>query len=74
MNEFFKSESHKVVFALNYLDGEARMRVLGITLAHFTNSKVREQWHDKMKELILNSEYNNDETLSKLNDIYNEMI
>ena len=74
MNEFFKSEAHKIVFALNYLDGDNKMKVLGITLAHFTNKKVREQWHDKMKELIENSEYNNAEIISKLEMLYNEMI
>ena len=74
MNEFFKSEGNKIAFALNYLDGENRMKVLGITLQHFTSSKKAKQWYDETKEKLSNENMLDGITKEKLDRLYKEMI
>ena len=74
MNEFFKSEAHKIAFALNYLDGENRMKVLGITFQHFTSSKKAKQWYDETKEKLSNENMLDGITEAKLNQLYKEMM
>ena len=74
MNEFFKSEGNKIAFALNYLDGENRMKVLGITFQHFTRSKKDKQWYDETKEKLSNENMLDGITKEKLDRLYKEMI
>ena len=74
MNEFFKSEGNKIVFALNYLDGENRMKVLGITFQHFTSSKKAKQWYDETKEKLSNENMLDGTTKEKLDRLYKEMM
>ena len=74
MNEFFKSEGNKIAFALNYLDGENRMKVLGITFQHFTSSKKAKQWYDETKEKLSNENVLDRITETRLNQLYKEMM
>ena len=74
MNEFFKSEGNKIAFALNYLDGENRMKVLGITFQHFTSSKKAKQWYDETKEKLPNENMLDETTETRLNKLYKEMM
>ena len=74
MNEFFKSEGNKIAFALNYLDGENRMKVLGITFQHFTSSKKAQKWYDETKEKLSNENMLNGITEARLNQLYKEMV
>lgn len=74
MNEFFKSDAHKIAFALNYLDGENRMKVLGITFQHFTNNKKAQEWYNETKEKLSNENMLDNITKAKLERIYKEMI
>ena len=74
MNEFFKSEGNKIAFALNYLDGENRMKVLGITFQHFTSSKKAKQWYDETKEKLSNENMLDETTETRLNKLYKEMM
>lgn len=74
MNEFFKSEGNKIAFALNYLDGENRMKVLGITFQHFTSSKKAKKWYDETKEKLSNENMLYGITEERLNQLYKEMM
>ena len=74
MNEFFKSEGNKIAFALKYLDGENRMKVLGITFQHFTSSKKAKQWYDETKEKLSNENMLDGITETRLNQLYKEMM
>ena len=74
MNAFFKYEGNKIAFALNYLDGENRMKVLGITYQHFTSTKKAKQWYDETKEKLSNENMLDGITEEKLNQLYKEMM
>lgn len=73
MNEYFKSEGHKIAFALKFLDGKARMDVLGITYQHFSSKKVAKKWYDETKQILTNENLLDEFTNEKLEKVYREM-
>lgn len=73
MDEFFKSEGHKIAFALNYLDGEARLKVLGVTMKHYTSSRVSKKWYKDTKALLEKENLLTGLTEMRLEKVYSEM-
>lgn len=74
MNEFFKSEAHKIGFALNYLDGANRMKVLGINFSMFSNKNKAEEWHNKIIGIIEGTEIDTEYNRNKLKMLLAEMM
>lgn len=74
MNEYFKSEAHKIGFALNYLDGVSRMKVLEIDSTTCSSKKKAMAWHDKMIGIIKGTEFDTDHNRNKLNMLLAEMV
>lgn len=74
MNGYFKSEAHKIGFALNHLDGVSRMKVLEIDYLTCSNSKKAQAWHNKMIEIIKGTEFDTDHNRNKLNILLAEMV
>ena len=53
MEKYFVDKSAMVEFALLYLDGESRMKVLGITKQMFFSKKLSKAWYEDMQKLDL---------------------
>lgn len=74
MNEYFKSEAHKIGFALNYLDGVSRMKVLEIDYTTCSSKKKAIAWHDKMIGIIEGTEADTEYNRNKLKMLLVEMV
>ena len=76
-DEYFTSKSNEYIFYLTELDGEIRMKKLGITKSLFTNKNEAKAWRDKISKEI-HSDINNHPkstlAMAKLNDMYNSMV
>ena len=53
MEKYFVDKSAMMEFALLYLDGESRMKVLGITRQMFSSKKMSKVWYEDMQKLNL---------------------
>ncbi|MGL6104621.1 hypothetical protein [Romboutsia sp.] len=51
-DSYFTSKANEYIFYLTELDGEIRMKKLGITKSHFTNKKKSKKWRDKISKQI----------------------
>lgn len=49
---YFNSLTDEYLFYLLELEGELRMKKLGITRQHFSNSKVAKQWYRSLAKMI----------------------
>ncbi|MEG0856747.1 MAG: hypothetical protein RSG52_09720 [Terrisporobacter sp.] len=74
---FFTSQASEYIFYLTELDGELRMKKLGITKSHFTNKNKAKTWRDKISKEIhpdINNHPKSSLAMSKLNDMYSSMV
>ena len=53
MEKYFVDKSAMVEFSLLYLDGQSRMKMLGITRQMFSSKKLSKEWYEDMKKLDL---------------------
>ena len=53
MEKYFVDKSAMMEFALLYLDGECRMKVLGINRMMFSSKKMSKAWYEDMQKLDL---------------------
>lgn len=74
MEKYFNSKGHMLAFALNELDGQSRMRVLGINMSLFTSSKKAKQWHDDILVELQQVGLDDIATVKKLDQLYKEML
>ena len=74
MNSYFKSEGHRLAFAINELDGQWRVKMLGLGLNHFTNKELAQNWRDGVLTLLKEHDMDDEITLKNLNKIYEEII
>lgn len=74
MNSYFKSEGHRLAFAINELDGQWRVKMLGLGLNHFTNKELAQNWRDGVLTLLKEHGMDDEITLKNLNKIYEEII
>ena len=75
--EYFISKIDEYIFYLLELEGELRMKKLGINKSHFTNKKKAKQWRDKISKEIhpdKSDHEKSEEAMAKLNSIYEAMI
>lgn len=78
MDNFFKSEGAKYIFALTELDRESRMKALGIKEILYYNKEKADEWKQNIESAIeLCKEENYDSykiAIDKLYQMYNRMI
>lgn len=74
MEKYFSSKGHMLAFALNELDGQSRMRVLGINMSLFASNKKAKQWHDDVLIELTQVGLDDITTVKKLDQLYKEMI
>lgn len=75
--EYFVSKANEYIFYLTELDGELRMKKLGITKTHFSNKKRAKTWRDKISKQIhpdVNNHPKSHLAMSKLNEMYASMV
>lgn len=75
--EYFASKANEYIFYLTELDGELRMKKLGITKTHFSNKKRAKTWRDKISKQIhpdVNNHPKSHLAMSKLNEMYTSMV
>lgn len=76
-NEYFTSKSNEYIFYLTELDGEVRMKKLGITKSLFNNKNEAKAWRDKILKEIhpdINNHPKSTLAMAKLNEMYNSMV
>ena len=76
-NKYFTSKANEYIFYLTELDGEIRMKKLGITKSHFSNKNKAKKWRDTISKEIhpdINNHPKSNIAMSKLNDMYSSMI
>ena len=74
---YFTSKANEYIFYLTELDGEIRMKKLGVTKTHFTNKKKAKTWRDKISKEIhpdKNKSSKATDAMTKLNNMYSNMI
>ena len=74
MEKYFISKGHFYQFSLKELDGEQRMRMLGISLPMFGNSKKVNQWYDNIKGALESESLLDQDSLDILNQLKMEML
>ena len=74
MNSYFKSEGHRLAFAINELDGQWRVKMLGLGLNHFNNRELAQKWRNEVLTLLKEHDMDDEITLKNLNKIYEEII
>lgn len=75
-DDFFKSETHKYLFALLYTDKKLRMKLLDISEELYENENAAKSWRNKILKLIHpdNCELEGaKEAIEKLNELYARM-
>ena len=75
--EYFTSKSNEYIFYLTELDGEIRMKKLGITKSLFNNKTKAKAWRDKIAKEIypdINNHPKSTLAMAKLNDMYSSMV
>lgn len=72
----FISETHKYLFCLLELDGENRMKHLGITKLHYVDSKIAKRWKNNILHKIHSdvcSDTRANSAMLVLDELYSEM-
>lgn len=72
-SDCFESVAKMYYFGLVYLQGEARMQVLGITYQHISNKKRALQWKQQIEQELQDAGICDDTVLRELEQLYNEM-
>ena len=76
-SNYFTSKSNEYIFYLTELDGDIRMKKLGITKALFTNKNKAKAWRDKISKEIhpdINNHPKSSLAMAKLNEMYSSMV
>jgi hypothetical protein len=77
LDTYFHSQDSMLIFALLYLDGDVRAKLLGINEALYESEKKAKNWRAKIVKKI-HPDYckhpRADDATSKLNAIYARMI
>ncbi len=74
---YFTSQSNEYIFYLTELDGQIRMKKLGVTQKLFTNEKSAKNWRDKISKQIhpdICHHPKSEDAMSRLNQMYASMV
>ena len=74
MDNYFKSEAHRLAFAINELDGQCQMKMLGLGFKHFTSKKLAQDWRNSVLTLLKEGGIDSKTTLIKLDKRYQEIM
>ena len=74
MDNYFKSEAHRLAFAINELDGQCQMKMLGLGFKHFTSKKLAQDWRSNVLTLLKEGNMDSKATLINLDKIYQEIM
>lgn len=76
MSLYFKNETAELIFSLLELDGERRMKRLGITKIHYYRKGVADKWYADILEKL--SDFEDIDLLmkarEKAKDLYSNMV
>lgn len=75
--DYFTSKSNEYIFYLTELDGDIRMKKLGITKSLFANKNKAKAWRDKISKEIhpdINNHPKSSLAMAKLNEMYSSMV
>ena len=73
---YFNSKASEYIFYLIELDGDIRMKKLGITNVHFKNKRLAKKWREQISKAIHPDVCQHPyatQAMSKLNELYNQM-
>lgn len=76
-SNYFTSKSNEYIFYLTELDGEIRMKKLGIKKSLFNNKKAAKTWRDEILKEIhpdINNHPKSTTAMAKLNEMYHSMV
>ena len=74
---YFSSLANEYIYYLVELDGDARMKKLGIVKTHFTNKKKAKAWRDKISKVIhpdISKHPSATDAMTQLNSMYSTMV
>jgi hypothetical protein len=78
MDNFFKSDGAKYIFALTETDRQTRMKILGITEMHYHSKEKADEWKQEIESAIESCKNENYSSytvaIDKLYELYNNMI
>lgn len=76
-SNYFTSKSNEYIFYLTELDGEIRMKKLGIKKSLFNNKRAAKAWRDEILKEIhpdINNHPKSTIAMAKLNEMYHSMV
>lgn len=76
-SNYFTSKANEYIYCLLELDGEIRMKKLGITRKHFDNSGIAKEWMRAISKEIhpdICGHPKASDAMAKLNSMYNSMV
>lgn len=74
---YFKGNAERYIFFLLELDGKERLDKLGINKLHYSKKEIANKWRNNIAKIIhpdICHHPNAENAISKLNDMYKEMI
>lgn len=74
MTTYFKSEAHKLAFALNHLSGRDRMNLMGITTKHIFDRGEAVKWYFTIKQELIETDLFDSRTEMMLERVYKELL
>lgn len=76
VDDFFKSEEHKIIFAVMFTDTTLREELLGISEELYLNAKKAKEWRNSLVKKIhpdICKIDGADEAIKKINELYARM-
>ena len=76
INDFFKTEEHKIIFAVLYTDTLLREKLLGISEELYLNKEKAKEWRNHLVKKIhpdISKIPGAEEAIKKLNELYARM-
>lgn len=77
LSEYFNSQASEYIFYLTELDGESRLKKLGVSATHFSSKKAAKTWHNQISKVIHPDVCSHQKAaiaMAKLNDLYQQMV
>ena len=77
LKEYFNSQASEYIFYLTELDGEQRLKKLGVSATHFSSKKAAKTWHNQISKVIHPDVCSHQKAaiaMAKLNDLYQQMV
>lgn len=76
-DKYFQSEGQRVVYSLLELNGQARQKALGVTVKHYGDMAIAQEWRDNLAKIIDPNNCCDPDAvvaMTELDEMYSEMI